>query len=172
MPRPRAERVRQASADARGSRGPGRVHHGVGARLRGAGARLLLPSGHGEPLHGSDVDRGGRGPLLEAGIVGGGGARVHPRRPGIPRLPASRIGPQRRHRRQPELGARGNRSRPGVAAVPRSSHGGACMTWSGFWALVFYSSLAGFTVVSLLIAVKGVAEIRELLGTLRRSGKG
>jgi hypothetical protein len=41
------------------------------------------------------------------------------------------------------------------------------MSWEPFWAFVFSSSLAGFTVVSVLIAVKGVAEIRELLDMLK-----
>jgi hypothetical protein len=45
------------------------------------------------------------------------------------------------------------------------------MTWEAFWALVFYSSLAGFTVVSALIAVKGVGEIRELLDMLKDRGR-
>ena len=42
------------------------------------------------------------------------------------------------------------------------------MSWSAFWALVFYASAGGAALVSLLIAVKGVAEIRELLGMLGR----
>lgn len=47
------------------------------------------------------------------------------------------------------------------------------MSWSAFWAVVFYASSAGAAIVSLLIAVKGVAEIRDLLTTLRRDqGKG
>jgi hypothetical protein len=41
------------------------------------------------------------------------------------------------------------------------------MSWSAFWALVFYASSGGAALVSLLIAVKGVAEIRELLEMLR-----
>lgn len=45
------------------------------------------------------------------------------------------------------------------------------MSWSAFWALVFYASAGGAALVSLLIAVKGVAEIRELLETLR-GGRG
>jgi hypothetical protein len=45
------------------------------------------------------------------------------------------------------------------------------MSWEAFWAVVFYSSLVGFTVVSALIAVKGVAEIRELLDMLKDRGR-
>ena len=45
------------------------------------------------------------------------------------------------------------------------------MSWSSFWALVFYASAAGAALVSLLIAVKGVAEIRELLEMLRSEGR-
>lgn len=44
------------------------------------------------------------------------------------------------------------------------------MSWSSFWALVFYASLGGAALVSLLIAVKGVAEIKELLAMLRKEG--
>jgi hypothetical protein len=41
------------------------------------------------------------------------------------------------------------------------------MTRSAFWAVVFYASAGGAALVSLLIAVKGVGEIRELLSMLR-----
>lgn len=41
------------------------------------------------------------------------------------------------------------------------------MSWQAFWAVVFFASLAGFVIVSALIAVHGVAEIRELLDTLK-----
>lgn len=41
------------------------------------------------------------------------------------------------------------------------------MSWQAFWAMVFFASLAGFVIVSALIAVHGVAEIRELLDTLK-----
>lgn len=41
------------------------------------------------------------------------------------------------------------------------------MSWSDLWALVFFASFAGSAIVSVLIAFKGVAEIRELLDTLR-----
>ena len=41
------------------------------------------------------------------------------------------------------------------------------MTWSSFWAVVFYVSSAGAALVSLMIAVKGVGEIRALLSMLR-----
>ncbi len=36
------------------------------------------------------------------------------------------------------------------------------MTWNALWAAVFFGSLAAFAVISALIAVKGVGEIREL----------
>lgn len=41
------------------------------------------------------------------------------------------------------------------------------MSWQAFWAMVFFASVAGFVIVSALIAVHGVAEIRELLDTLK-----
>ena len=41
------------------------------------------------------------------------------------------------------------------------------MSWQAFWGIVFFASLAGFVIVSVLIAVHGVAEIRELLDTLK-----
>jgi hypothetical protein len=41
------------------------------------------------------------------------------------------------------------------------------MSWSAFWALVFYTSAGSAALVSLLIAVNGVSEIRELLAMLR-----
>lgn len=41
------------------------------------------------------------------------------------------------------------------------------MSWQDFWAFVFFAAFGGFALVSLLIAVKGVAEIRELLAMLR-----
>jgi hypothetical protein len=41
------------------------------------------------------------------------------------------------------------------------------VSWAGFWAVVFYASAGGAALVSLLIAVKGVGEIRELLALLR-----
>jgi hypothetical protein len=41
------------------------------------------------------------------------------------------------------------------------------MSWPAFWAIVFFASLGGFAIVSVLIAVKGVAEIRELLDMLK-----
>ena len=41
------------------------------------------------------------------------------------------------------------------------------MSWQVFWAVVFFASLAGFVIVSALIAVHGVAEIRELLEMLK-----
>jgi hypothetical protein len=41
------------------------------------------------------------------------------------------------------------------------------VSWPDFWAGVFFASLAGFAIVSALIAVKGVSEIRELLDSLK-----
>ena len=35
-----------------------------------------------------------------------------------------------------------------------------------FWAVVFFGAFAAFTIISALIAVKGVAEIRELFDHL------
>ncbi len=42
------------------------------------------------------------------------------------------------------------------------------MSAQAFWAGVFYSALAAFTVISALIAVKGIGEIRALFDHLRR----
>lgn len=42
------------------------------------------------------------------------------------------------------------------------------MTAHDLWAVVFFAALALFTVISVLIAVKGVAEIRELFAHLGR----
>ena len=40
------------------------------------------------------------------------------------------------------------------------------MTWAFFWLVSFVSAFLAFSLVSLLIAVRGVAEIRELLAAL------
>jgi hypothetical protein len=40
------------------------------------------------------------------------------------------------------------------------------MSWSLFWLIAFVVAFSGFTLISLVIAVRGVAEIRELLGAL------
>ena len=40
------------------------------------------------------------------------------------------------------------------------------MSWESLWLVVFVAAFAGFTLISLLIAVKGVAEIRELFAAL------
>ncbi len=48
------------------------------------------------------------------------------------------------------------------------------MMWPAFWWLVFVFALAAFSAISLAIAVRGVAEIRELFRALdderRRKG--
>lgn len=41
-----------------------------------------------------------------------------------------------------------------------------------FWHVVFWASFSAFTLVSLLIAVKGVAEIRLFLRELRSRDRG
>ena len=41
------------------------------------------------------------------------------------------------------------------------------MSASSLWAVVFYAALAAFTVISALIAVKGIGEIRTLFDHLR-----
>jgi hypothetical protein len=50
------------------------------------------------------------------------------------------------------------------------------MSWNNLWAVVFFSALAGFAVISALIAVMGVGEIRELFAHLaagrRQDGSG
>ena len=40
------------------------------------------------------------------------------------------------------------------------------MSWAGFWLVSFVVAFAAFSLVSLLIAVRGVAEIRELFAAL------
>ena len=40
------------------------------------------------------------------------------------------------------------------------------MSWSGFWLLTFVAAFAAFALISLLIAVRGVGEIRELFRAL------
>jgi hypothetical protein len=39
---------------------------------------------------------------------------------------------------------------------------------AAFWAIVFYAAFAAFALISALIAVKGVGEIRALFDHLRR----
>jgi hypothetical protein len=40
------------------------------------------------------------------------------------------------------------------------------MSWAFFWLATFVLAFAGFTLISLVIAIRGVAEIRELFSTL------
>jgi len=40
------------------------------------------------------------------------------------------------------------------------------VTWALFWLVAFVVAFGGFTLISLVIAVKGVAEIRELFEAL------
>ena len=40
------------------------------------------------------------------------------------------------------------------------------MSWASFWLVAFVAAFGGFTLISLVIAVKGVAEIRELFTAL------
>jgi hypothetical protein len=46
------------------------------------------------------------------------------------------------------------------------------VTLALFWQAVFWSSFAAFTVVSALITVKGIAELRELFRALGRRDRG
>ena len=46
------------------------------------------------------------------------------------------------------------------------------MSGHAFWAVVFFSAFAAFTVISALIAVKGIAEIRALFHHLEGERKG
>lgn len=43
------------------------------------------------------------------------------------------------------------------------------MSWMALWTLVFFVTLATFAVISALIAIKGVDEIRELFAELAAS---
>jgi len=40
------------------------------------------------------------------------------------------------------------------------------MSWAHFWLLAFIAAFGGFSLISLLIAVRGAAEIRELFAAL------
>jgi len=40
------------------------------------------------------------------------------------------------------------------------------MTWPVFWAVAFFFAFLAFSLISLLIAIRGVAEIRELFAAL------
>ena len=40
------------------------------------------------------------------------------------------------------------------------------MTWPGFWLASFVVAFLAFSLISLLVAVRGVAEIRELFAAL------
>ncbi|HEX9186842.1 MAG TPA: hypothetical protein VGB87_07215 [Vicinamibacteria bacterium] len=40
------------------------------------------------------------------------------------------------------------------------------MTWSAFWLASFVVAFLAFSLISLLVAVRGVAEIRELFAAL------
>jgi len=40
------------------------------------------------------------------------------------------------------------------------------VSWSALWAAVFFAAFAAFTWVSLMIAVRGIDEIRELIARL------
>lgn len=40
------------------------------------------------------------------------------------------------------------------------------MSWAPFWLLAFVVAFSGFSLISLVIAVRGVAEIRELFTAL------
>jgi hypothetical protein len=50
------------------------------------------------------------------------------------------------------------------------------VSWNSFWFVVFFGALAVFAILSALIAVKGVGEIRELFAHLlagrRQDGSG
>ena len=50
------------------------------------------------------------------------------------------------------------------------------MSWINLWAVVFFGALAAFAIISALIAVRGVGEIRELFAHLaagrRQDGSG
>ena len=40
------------------------------------------------------------------------------------------------------------------------------MSWALFWLVTFVAAFTGFTLISLVIAVRGVGEIRELFAAL------
>ena len=42
------------------------------------------------------------------------------------------------------------------------------MSWALFWLVAFVGAFGGFTLISLAIAVRGVAEIRELFTALEK----
>jgi Na+/proline symporter len=157
--------------------GPHRVHHDLEPRVRPAGAGLLLPAGHGEPLHGPDADRGRGRALLAPGFRDGRDPGLPPRGRGLARLPRPVPRPRRGDGREPELGARGGRVRDrfaarstgparGPARGRRAGTGGTAMTWPLFWLVTFVVAFGAFSLISLVIAIRGVAEIRGLFSAL------
>jgi hypothetical protein len=40
------------------------------------------------------------------------------------------------------------------------------LSWLAWWTLVFFATLAAFAVISALIAIRGIGEIRELFSGL------
>ena len=46
------------------------------------------------------------------------------------------------------------------------------MIWTTFWSVVFFGTLVGFVCVSLLVAVKGVGDLRDLFSKLRQGARG
>ena len=65
---------------------------------------------------------------------------------------------------------------PGSAPRRRGEPGGSAMSWAFFWLVSFAVAFLGFSAISLVIAVRGVAEIRELFSALeeerRRGARG
>jgi hypothetical protein len=45
------------------------------------------------------------------------------------------------------------------------------MSWTSFWLATFVVAIGSFALISLVIAVRGVAEIRELLTALGAGGQ-
>jgi hypothetical protein len=46
------------------------------------------------------------------------------------------------------------------------------MSWPSFWLIAFVAAFGSFIVISLAIAVRGVAEIRDLLRALEEERRG
>ena len=55
---------------------------------------------------------------------------------------------------------------PPAHAPQPAAAGGAVMSWALFWLVAFVVAFGAFSLISLVIAVRGVAEIRELFAAL------
>ena len=57
-------------------------------------------------------------------------------------------------------------ARPAARGTPAGETGGALVSWALFWLVAFVVAFGAFSLISLVIAIRGVAEIRELFAAL------